>query len=109
MGLDIRIIHQTKITCPECGTVVDTKVVDCVGSGGRDWYGVLESIGYYVPFEQRTEENDWYGKDMILTDEQIDKIMKFLDGQSVIEAVSAKSLIALAKYEGHDVVINADW
>lgn len=64
MGLDVSIIRRKDLVCPKCGEVVSTISMDDVDSGGRVWYPFLESIGYYVPYDQWTEENDWYGKDM---------------------------------------------
>ena len=72
MGLDITFMRRKNIVCPKCGEIVGHTTVDSIDAGGRGWYPLLESIGYYVPYEQRTEENDWYGKDMVLTDEQAD-------------------------------------
>ena len=109
MGLDITFTRRKKIHCPECGTIVGYEDVDCVDSGGRVWYDVLEHFGYYVPYEQRTKENDWYGKDMTLTDAQAEEIMQFLEKNSVFQEDAIAGLIAMAKCKGHDVVINADW
>lgn len=109
MGLDIRIIQRRKILCSNCGEVVDYKDIECKGSGGRVWYDILESIGYYVPYEQRTEENDWYGKDMILSEAQATQMRNFVTAYDVYNGKSIANLIAAAKCDGDDVVINADW
>lgn len=109
MGLDITISRRRIIVCPKCGTISGYEEVDEVDSGGRKWYDVLESIGYYVPYELRTECKDWYGEDMKLTDEQIDKVVQFLEKESVFNGSIVLDLIAMAKLKGHDVVINADW
>lgn len=77
MGLDVRFIQRKKLVCPKCGEIVGHTDVNVVSCGGRGWYPLLESFGYYVPYEQRTEENDWYGKDMKLTAEQADKAFLF--------------------------------
>ena len=110
MSLDIRFIARKNILCPHCGEVVTTEDVDCVDSGGRGWYPILESLGYYVPYDQRTEENDWYGKDMGLTMEQAHMVYGFIaKNPDLYGARAVKSLIAFAEFEGCDVIVNADW
>ena len=59
MGLDITIKRRKAIRCPKCNEVVLEQDVDEVDSGGRVWYDILESFGYYVPYDQRTLANDW--------------------------------------------------
>lgn len=73
------------------------------------WYGFLESIGYYIPYEHRTEENDWYGKDMILTEEQTKQLVDFVSENQPYNARNVKYLIASALLNGNKVIINADW
>ena len=109
MSLDINFTQRKKKICPHCGKFVDYADIDCVGSGGRAWYPFLESIGYYVPYEQRTEENDWYGKDMVLTEEQAKKLYKFVSEQDVYNDDSVKRIIAVALLENDEIVVNADW
>lgn len=94
-----------------CNSVFHEVELDgvCVDSGGRAWYDVLEPIGYYVPYDQRTEENDWYGKDMVLTDAQATQVRNFVVAYDVYNGKSIANLIAAAKCDGDDVVINADW
>ena len=75
----------------------------------RMWYGFLESIGYYIPYEHRTEENDWYGKDMILTEEQTKQLVDFVSENQPYNAWNVKCLIASALLNGNKVIINADW
>lgn len=70
MSLDITIMERKAVRCPHCGEVVNTVDVASTDSGGRLWYDFLEKLGYYVPYEKRTKENDWYGKDMVLDNEQ---------------------------------------
>lgn len=108
-GLDITITRRKNVVCPHCGEIV-TQVDECsVDSGGRVWYPILESFGYYVPFEERTEENDWYSKDMTLTAEQSRELFRFVDREEVLHDERILELIARAEYEGHAVVINANW
>ena len=109
MGLDVRLTKRRKITCPDCGKIIDYKELECIGSDGRAWYDVLEAIGYYAPHEQRTEENDWYGKDMVLTKEQSIKMRNFVGCYNVYDANAIANLIAGALIDGDEVVINADW
>ena len=110
MGLDITLTQRKKLVCPKCGEIVghtDVYEVDC---GGRGWYPFLESIGYYVPYEQRTEENDWYAKDMVLTADQADELFQFArKNDGLYDADRVCVLISSARYEKDDVVINADW
>ena len=72
-------------------------------------YGFLESIGYYISYEHRTEENDWYGKDMILTEEQTKQPVDFVSENQPYNARNVKCLIASAPLNGNKVIINADW
>ena len=109
MGLDVSVIRGKDLVCPKCGEVISTISVDDVDSGGRVWYPFLEAIGYYVPYGQRTEENDWYGKDMKLTDKQVNDLYNFVKKNDLLGSSEIMSLIALARFEGQDVIINADW
>jgi hypothetical protein len=109
MGLDIRFIHRRNIVCPKCGEVVGYDDVDCIDSGGRGWYPILESLGYYVPYEQRTEENDWYGKDMVLTKEQAEEVYQFTKEYDLCGSCGVRTLISSALYENDSIVVNADW
>ena len=109
MSLDITIKQVHTVLCPHCGEAVKTEVVDSVMGGGREWYPFLESNGYYVPYEKRTAENDWYAKDMTLTNEQCRDLVAYIKGHPFIYGAEAKKLIATALIEGDAVVINADW
>lgn len=109
MSLDITFTHRKKYICPKYGEIVGQHDSHCVSSGGRAWYPILESIGYYVPYEQRTEENDWYGKDMILSEEQAKKIYRYAQEEEVYNWHEVVGLIAMALCEKDDIVVNADW
>lgn len=110
MGLDITISRAGEVRCPKCGEVVKEEVVDSASSGGRMWYDFLEKVGYYVPYEKRTPENDWYGKDMILTDEQAKELYEYAKKNEGCFGVGAVAdLVANAICSGEKVVINADW
>ena len=109
MSLDITFKHHKETVCPKCGEVIGYTVQEEVESGGRVWYDILESFGYYVPYDKRTEENDWYGKDMILTPEQAKEVFCFMGNNDVYNAGKIMQLIASATYENDRVVINANW
>lgn len=109
MGLDVSVICRKDLICPKCGEVVDTVSMEEVDSGGRVWYPFLEEVGYYVPYDKRTEENDWYGKDMKLTKQQDDKLYKFVKKNKPLYFDEIMGLVASAQLEGQDVIINADW
>ena len=109
MGLDITIKERKEFRCPDCGRLVTTQDIDAEDSGGRVWYGFLESVGYYVPYEKRTEENDWYGEDMVLTEEQAKHLVAFVSENQPYNARDVKCLVARALLHGNKVVINANW
>lgn len=109
MGLDITIKQRRTTRCPHCGVAVETRDVSAEDSGGRAWYPFLESVGYYVPYEKRTEENDWYGKDMVLTRDQSDHLFRYCMDCEVYNYHEIAALVAMAEAEGDAVVINADW
>lgn len=109
MGLDIRFTRRKKVICPRCGEIVGHTDEECIGGGGRGWYPLLESLGYYVPYEQRTEENDWYGKDMVLTNKQVEEVYRFVQQHDLYGTDGLPKLLAMVRYENDDVVVNADW
>ena len=109
MSLDITIKERQEFRCPDCGRLVTTQDIDAECSGGRVWYNFLEPIGYYVPYEKRTEENDWYGEDMVLTEEQAKQLADFVSDNLPYNWVAINNLIASAILHGNKVVINADW
>ena len=109
MSLDITIKERKEFHCPDCGRLVTILDIEEEHSGGRVWYDFLEPIGYYVPYEKRTEENDWYGKDMVLTEEQTKQLYDFVSDNNPYQAGSVEHLVATALMHGNKVVINADW
>ena len=109
MGLDITIKERKELRCPNCGLLVTTQEVGAECSGGRVWYDFLESVGYYVPYEKRTEENDWYGEDMVLTEEQAKQLAGFVSENHPYNARDIECLVARALLRENEVVINADW
>lgn len=110
MSLDIRFITRREVRCPHCGEVVHS-VDDAVeDSGGRAWYPILDDLGYYVPWENRTAENDWYGKDMVLTDDQAQMLFAFVKkNRDLYNRDTVLGLIATAIVDDCALVINADW
>ena len=111
MSLDIYFTERKNVLCPHCGEIVKTEDVKIAGSSGRSWYPILESLGYYVPYDERTEENDWYGKDMILTADQAKEVYQHIkkDMFEFYQATEVMGLIAQAILNESQVVINANW
>ena len=110
MSLDVQFAIRKNVICPHCGKLVKVEQEDYVGSGGRGWYPILKDLGYYVPYKERTEENDWYGKDMVLTPEQLDMVYQFIKkNPDLYEASFLLGFMAMALHEKLTVVVNADW
>lgn len=106
MGLDITFKQRKNFVCPDCGKIVGSVDVLEETSGGRVWYAFLESVGYYVP---EVIEQVWYGKDMVLTREQVQELYRFTKEKEPFGWYAVIHMLAVAMAEGHDVVINADW
>ena len=113
MGLDIRIYQRRPIYCPHCGELVAYQTVDAVDGSGRVWYEFLESIGYYKPYVKgQPYSQPMYGKDMVLNDEQVDELIKFVNKTELKDwyyITEGKDLIESARIECDKIVINADW
>ena len=109
MGLDITIKEQKEFRCPECGRLVTTLNINAECSHGRVWYDFLQGVGYYVEDDNQTEEKDWYGEDMILTEKQAKQLADFVSDNQPYNARDVECLIAMALMHGNKVVINADW
>ena len=109
MGLDITIKSVKEIRCPHCGEFIMDKVENEVDSCGRGWYDILEEFGYYVPYEKRTEENDWYGKDMTLTDVQSLALSSYACDNHLYNWVEINILVNDSLDTGNKIVIDADW
>ena len=109
MGLDITIKERKEFRCPDCGRMVMEQDIGQECSSGRVWYDFLEPIGYYVPYEKRTDENDWYGKDMELTEEQAKQLADFVFNNQTCNDRGIECLVARALMRGNKVIINADW
>ena len=109
MGLNITIKEQKEFRCPDCGRLVTAQNVYVERSSGQVWYDFLESIGYYAQGDNQTEENDWYGEDMVLTEEQAKQLADFISENKPYNAHDIECLVARALLHGNKVVINADW
>lgn len=109
MGLDITVMEYKDIRCPRCGEVVNTVEVYGTDSNGSLWYDFLERLGYYVPYEKRTEKNDWYGKDMVLDNEQAKQLADYAVKKEVYNWDGVEWIVREALAHGNKVVINADW
>ena len=109
MGLDITIAERKEVRCPHCGMVLSSIDLSEAYSNGRRWYDFLEKIGYYVPYEKRTEENDWCDKDMVLDDEQAKQLADYAVQKEVYNSDLVESVVAETLLHGNKVVINADW
>ena len=96
MSLDITIRERQEFYCPDCGRLVTTQDIGAECSSGRVWYGFLESVGYYVECDNLTEENDWYGKDMVLTEEQEKQLADFVSDNKPYNARDVEFLVARA-------------
>lgn len=102
-------MEHRDVRCPHCGEVINTVEVDGTDSGGSLWYDFLEKLGYYVPYEKRTEKNDWYGKDMVLDNEQAKQLVDYAVKKEVYNWDGVERVVAEALAHGNKVVINADW
>lgn len=109
MGLDITISERKEYRCPNCGTSVGYTDVASTDSDGRLWYDFLERLGYYVPYEKRTKENDWYGKDMVLDNEQAKQLADYAVKKEVYNWDGVERVVTKALAHGNKVVINVDW
>ena len=109
MGLNITIKERKEFRCPDCGRLVTTQNVYVERSSGQVWYDFLESIGYYAQGDNLTEENDWYGEDMILTKEQAKQLADVVSENKPYNAHDIECLVARALIHGNKVVINANW
>ena len=109
MSLDIAIKERKEFRCPDCGRLVTTQDIDAVSSGGSEWYDFLQGVGYYVEGDNLTEENDWYGRDMELAEEQAKQLADFVSDNQPYNALDVECLVARALLHGNKVVINADW
>ena len=109
MSLDITIKERKEFRCPDCGRLVTAQNIDAEYSCGRVWYDFLRGVGYYVEDDNPTEENDWYGEDMVLTEEQAQRLSDFVSDKHPYNARYVECLVARALMRGNKVVINADW
>ena len=106
MSLDITIKERKEFRCHDCGRLVTTNDIDAEYSCGRVWYDFLQVVGYYVEGDNPT---DWYGEDMVLTEEQAKQLADFVSDNQPYNARDVECLVARALMRGNKVVINADW
>ena len=109
MSLDITIKERKEFRCPDCGRLVTTQDIGEECSSGRVWYDFLQGVGYYVEGDNPAEENDWYGEDMVLTEEQAKQLAQFVSDYQPTDYDDIEVLVARALLHGNKVVINADW
>ena len=109
MSLDITIKERKEFRCPDCGRLVTTQDIDAECSSGRVWYDFLQGVGYYVEGDNPTEENDWYGEDMVLTEEQAKQLVDFVSDIFFFIFCVFDFVVGRALLHGNKVVINADW
>ena len=109
MSLNITIKERKEFRCPDCGRLVTTKDIDAERSSGRVWYDFLQGVGYYTEGDNPTEENDWYGNDMVLTEEQAQRLADFISEYQPYYTKYIYGLVTRALLHGNKVVINADW
>ena len=109
MSLDIIIKEVKEFRCPDCGHLVTAQNIDAECSSGRVWYDLLQGVGYYVEDDNPTEENDWYGEDMVLNEEQAKRLADFASDNHPYNARYLECLVARALMRGNKVVINANW
>ena len=109
MGLDITIKEMKEFRFPNCGRLVTIQEIDNVSSGGRVWYDFLKSVGYYVPHGEQIEGKDWYGEDMVLTEEQAKQLADFAYINQTYNGMDIEFLVTRALMSGNKVVINSDW
>lgn len=55
------------------------------------------------------DKNDWYGEDMVLTEEQAKQLADFVSENQPYNARDVECMVARALMRGNKVVINADW
>ena len=77
--------------------------------GGGLNMSILENIGCYVPYKNRTEENNWYGKDMALSDEQAQELKEFVDLSDTYYKDKNYFLVLRTIGQKYRIGINADW
>lgn len=109
MGLDITISERKEHRCPNCGVPVGHTDITSTDSNGSLWYDFLEKLGYYVSYEKQTKENNWYGKDMVLDNEQAKQLADYAVKNAVYHWYDVERVVAMALLHENKVVINADW
>ena len=109
MSLDITIKERKEFYCPDCGRPVTTQDIGAECSSGRVWYDFLQDVVYYVEDDNPPEENDWYGRDMELAEEQAKRLADFVSDYQPTDYDDIEVLVARALLHGNKVVINSNW
>lgn len=109
MGFAIEIRQFEVDKCPHCGKPIIGTMIDWTESSGPVWRDFLKDIGYYRPYDKRNPCNDWYGKDMVLTVEQIKKLDSFSRTYDVYGKKNICTLAEEALKDGYFIAINANW
>lgn len=109
MGFAIEISQFDVDKCPHCGKPIKGPLRDWTKSGGPAWREFLKKIGYYVPYDERTPDSDWYGKDMTLTAEQAKDLATFARTYDVYGRANICAMVEDALDDSGFIVINADW
>ena len=100
MGLDITISRVEEIKCHDCEKVVTKQTIDYIDSCGRVWRKFLDLIGY---------NNKWNCEDMVLSEDQLNALVKFANDNDFWCKEHIKSLVATGLFCGEKIVINANW
>lgn len=104
LGIDCDL---TQYPCPPYKAVVVDR--ETVPSDIKLTAEVDIDHSYYVPYEKRTKENDWYGKDMVLDNEQAKQLADYAVKKEVYNWDGVEWIVTEALAHGNKVVINADW
>lgn len=109
MSISVTIKLAEIQKCPHCGKEIG--FVRCkdndhgILSGGAKWRKLLKDIKYYT--------DEWYGKDMVLNEEQKKTILNFLQKESRADLAEFQIMLQCSKEDRAavktDIVISADW
>lgn len=111
MSVDVRVSAERPIKCPHCGEIVHYITIIDETSGGDIWLKFLENIGYYAPYDEALGDRNWphYAETMILTDDQVKKLLKFLKNDKVPNNDSVWSVVNHALKNNDKVGVFAIW
>lgn len=110
MGLSMKVSWYDTGKCPHCGQPIKGTLRDWADSNDRYWYAWLEHIGYCPRVgENRTPDEDWYGKDMTLTAQQVKELAEYAKAMKVFNWIQIDLMVKAVLEYGGFIVINADW